>query len=112
MNTLLPFKIARQKAEVPVQDLAYMLAIDGSNLSKIELGNRPLNMETVLLYHMLFGLQLKDFYSEEQVKTIRRKILNRCKRLISNLEFLHTPKSRNRLKYVNEVVNKLNNFEL
>ena len=112
MNTTLPFSYYRSTAHVSVQDLAHLLAIDGSNLSKVERGLRPLTLETVLLYHILFDVALKDFYSAESIQTLRKKYINRGNRLISNLKFMSTPKSRNRLKYIESVVNTLNNTEL
>ena len=112
MNTKLEFSNAREKALVPVQDIAYLLATDGSSLSKIERGIRRPNMETVFLYHILFGVALKDFFGTEQIQILRMKYINRANRLIANLKYLDTPKSKNRLKYIGFVVQKLNHIEL
>jgi len=100
------FSKYRNDASVPLADVAFLLALDKGNLSKIEKGLRQPDPRTILLYHILFGASLTDLFSE-QLELLKKMIQRRSKTLISRLETDRPPKSIQRISYIKSFVNTL-----
>lgn len=97
----------RTRANVSLNDVAYLLNIDTSNLSRIEKGVRKPSVKIILLYHILFDAPLIDLFAE-QFNTLREKLIGRSHTLIEQLEAEQPPKSINRIAYLNRFVKYLN----
>lgn len=97
----------RTRANISLNDVAYLLNIDTSNLSRIEKGIRKPNVKIILLYHILFDAPLIDLFAE-QFNTLNEKLIERSRRLIAQLETEQPPKSINRIAYMNRFVKYLN----
>lgn len=97
----------RTRANVTLNDVAYLLNIDTSNLSRIEKGIRKPSVKIILLYHILFDAPLIDLFAE-QFNTLKEKLIERSHTLIDQLETEQPPKSINRIAYLNRFVKHLN----
>lgn len=102
------FSQYRNDANVPLTDIAFLLALDRGNLSKIENGHRHPDPQTILLYHILFGVPLTKLF-KEQLVLLNKMILRRSKMLIKRLETERSPKSKQRISYIKSFVNTLTN---
>ncbi|WP_045079071.1 helix-turn-helix domain-containing protein [Aequorivita vladivostokensis] len=97
----------RTRANISLNDVAYLLNIDTSNLSRIEKGIRKPNVRIILLYHILFDAPLINLFGE-QFNTLKEKLIGRSRKLIAQLETEQPPKSKNRIAYMNRFVKYLN----
>jgi transcriptional regulator with XRE-family HTH domain len=96
----------RKESHLLKQDVAHLLGIQESNLTRYEKGNRNPTPEIILTYHILFGASLKELFLplyEKLVVLIRE----RSKKLINQLNIGQSPKSNHRLSALNEIVNSL-----
>jgi len=100
----------RTQANVSLNDVAYLMNIDTGNLSKIEKGIRKPNVRVILLYHILFDAPLLKLFKEE-FKTLHKLIKLRSQKLIAQLKIEQPPKSTNRIKFIGDFVNRLNNLQ-
>lgn len=68
----------RNESRLTQSDVAYLLNItDESVLSRREKGERPLNIELILGYHLLFDVPIHDLFSPKLIvvkNTIQRRI--------------------------------------
>ena len=97
----------RKRLNIPLHDVAYLLGIDNSNLSKIEQGIREPNPRIILLYHILFKVPLLELFAE-QYDELKVQLKRKSRTLIEQLQIEQPPKSRNRIAYINQFVNLLN----
>ena len=100
----------RNDASVPLSDIAFLLALDKGNLSKIEKGLRQPDPQAILLYHILFEVSMTDLFCE-QLQLLKKMIIRRSKKLIERLETERPPKSKQRVSYIKSFVNTLKNTE-
>lgn len=98
----------RKRGNVSLEDLAYILNVDTSNLAKVEKGFRKPNPRTILAYHILFGVGINELF-HDQYRSLKDDIISQSKKLISRLETKSTPKSKARLSFFQELVNSLSN---
>jgi transcriptional regulator with XRE-family HTH domain len=98
----------RTRANISLNDVAFLLNIDTSNLSRVEKGIRKPNARIILLYHILFDAPLIKLFAE-QFNSLQEELKQRSEKLIAQLETERPPKSTNRIEYLREFVNSLNN---
>lgn len=104
------FSKYRNDANIPLKDIAFLLALDRGNLSKIENGHRQPDPQTILLYHILFGASLIDLF-KEQLVPFKQMLQRRSKALIERLETERPPKSKQRISYIETFVKNLTNSD-
>ena len=97
----------RKDANLPLHDVAVLLDIDKGNLSKVERGMRQANPNIYLLYHMLFGVPLKELFSE-QMSLLKNKVSKQSAKLVNELKVNQPPKSKQRIQFIETFVNNLN----
>ena len=97
----------RKRLNIPLHDIAHLLNIDTSNLSKIEQGIRVPNPRIILLYHILFKAPLLELFAE-QYDELKIQCKRRSRTLVEQLQIEQPPKSNNRIAYINQFVNSLN----
>ncbi len=97
----------RRRVNIPLHDIAHLLNIDISNLSKIEQGIREPNPRIILLYHILFKVPLLELFAE-QYDELKVQLKRRSRTLVEQLQIEQPPKSTNRIAYINQFVNTLN----
>lgn len=107
-NKINSLALHRKRANISLSDVAYLLNIDTGNLSRIEKGIRSPNAKIILMYHILFDAPLLKLFSE-QFKILSKQIIERSKKLITQLETEQPPKSINRIEFINDFVNGLSN---
>lgn len=96
----------RKNSRILKQDVAYLLGIESSNLTRYEKGNQNPTPEIILTYHILFGASLKELFKplyEEVVSSLK----TRSQELILQLEAERPPKSIYRLSFLRRIVNSL-----
>ena len=103
MNT---FRDYRTRVNIPLHDVAYLLKMDVSNLSKVERGTRPASIQAILLYHVLFKVPLLELYSE-QYDELKNLWSSRSISLTHELAVNMPLKSKNRIAYIESFVNRL-----
>lgn len=96
----------RTKMNIPLHDVAHLLNIDISNLSKIEKGIREPNTKIILLYHTLFKVPFLELFTE-QYDELRALWKRRSRTLVEQLHIEQPPKSKNRIVFVKSFVNSL-----
>lgn len=96
----------RTRANVPQQDVAYLLNLAPSNLNRYESGERNPTPEVLLTYHILFGANLRSMFFSH-VKTVEQNIVGRSTELMSQLEVDPSPKSSKRIAYLQSIVKLL-----
>lgn len=104
------FRAYRKRVNIPLHDVAHLLQVDISNLSKVEQGVRSPNIHTILLYHVLFKVPLTALFSE-QYNELKTLWSSRSYSLIDELNVYQPPKSKNRIAYIESFVNRLTTRE-
>ena len=99
-------KYYRERAKIPLQDVAALLGIPPSNLVRYESGERNPTVEIIITYHTLFGVSLTDLFFP-LVKEVKQNLVSRSQSLIEQLQTNPTPKSSKRMGYLMEIVNLL-----
>jgi transcriptional regulator with XRE-family HTH domain len=99
-------KKCRKESNFVLQDVATLLDIDPGNLTRYESGKRLPTPEVLLTYHILFGASLIELMQplyERVIKNMKQRSL----RLIPQLIAMQTPKSKQRVAYLQRLVNEL-----
>jgi transcriptional regulator with XRE-family HTH domain len=97
----------RKDANLPLHDVAFLLDIDKGNLSKIERGVRTAQPNIYLLYHMLFGIPLKELFAE-QMNLLKNNLCQQSQILVDELNTSQPYKSTQRIQFIESFVNNLN----
>ena len=105
-KTINTFTHYRNRANLSLNDVAYLLNIDSGNLSKIEKGKRKPNATVILLYHILFDAPLTKLLPQE-LSNLKEQLVERSVILIDQLQIEQPPKSFNRIEYLRSIVNQL-----
>lgn len=100
-------KYYRERANIPLQDVAALLGIPPSNLIRYENGQRNPTPEIILTYHILFGATLSELFLP-LVKEVKQNLVRRSHSLIEQLSTIPAPKSSKRVSYLEEIVKLLN----
>jgi len=97
----------RKAANISLHDVAYLINIDSGNLSSIEKGIRRPSSRIILLYHILFDTPVIKLL-EDEFRYLKQLIVKRSEKLIEQLKVEQPPKSINRVQFISEFVNNLN----
>ena len=101
-------RMYRKQQSVTLHDIAYLLNVDVSNVTRYEKGNRQPTPEVLLTYHLLFNVNIIDVF-HEQFKHLCKKLHHRSLSLIEQLKEERPPRSELRIKYLRNLITRLNN---
>ena len=100
-------KQARRSANLTLQDMAYLLEMDFSNLSKYETGKKQPPARVIIAYHIITKTPLKKLFKYSLLGMIDAVSIKTTS-LISQLEDeLTTPKLKKRILALYEVLNNI-----
>ena len=107
MNIISYLKQSRRNANLTLQDMAYLLDMDFSNLSKYEKGKKTPPARVIIAYHIVTKTPLKKLFKYSllgMIDTVSAKTTS----LISQLEEeVTTPKLKKRITALYEVLNNI-----
>jgi len=106
-NNINLLKRYRKRSSLTQTDVATLLGINQSNLARYETEKRLPTPEILLTYHILFGASLTELL-QPLSKKVRSNLLRRSQRLIPQIN-VASPKSNNRIAYLNNLVKQLIN---
>lgn len=107
MNIISYLKQARRSASLTLQDMAYLLDMDFSNLSKYEMGKKTPPARVIIAYHVITKTPLKKLF-RYRILGIIDTVSSRATSLISQLEEeASTPKLKERIAHLYEVLNNI-----
>lgn len=84
-NAFVRLKQARKKTNITLSDMAYLIGVDESNLSKYERGKKNPTTRVVLCYNIIAKVPLEAIY-ENQRDTLSDVLKYRLKNLLEDLE--------------------------
>ena len=99
----------RRKTPLLQQDIAYLLKIDSGQYNRIEKGSRPPTLDVISIFH-LFGASVYQLFPYD-FEAVRETIITQSTKLIEQLKTEQSPKSINRIAYINQFVKYLTNKE-
>ena len=100
-------KQARRNAKLSLQDMAYLLDMDFSNLSKYETGKKLPPTRVIIGYHIITKIPLKKLF-KYNLLSMFDAISHKATQLISILEEeTTTPKLKKRIDNLYEVLNTI-----
>ncbi|MGY8910948.1 MAG: helix-turn-helix domain-containing protein [Flavobacteriales bacterium] len=100
-------KQARRSANLTLQDMAYLLDMDFSNLSKYETGKKQPPARVIIAYHIITKTPLKKLFKYSLFGVIDA-VSSKTTSLISQLEDeMATPKLKKRILALYEVLNNI-----
>jgi len=100
-------KQARRSASLTLQDMAYLLDMDFSNLSKYETGKKQPPARVIIAYHIITKTPLKKLFKYSLLGVIDA-VSSKTTSLISQLEDeMATPKLKKRILALYEVLNNI-----
>lgn len=100
-------KQARRSANLTLQDMAYLLDMDFSNLSKYETGKKQPPARVIIAYHIITKTPLKKLFKYSLLGVID-EVSSKTTSLISQLEDeMTTPKLKKRILALYEVLNNI-----
>ncbi|CAL2093304.1 HTH cro/C1-type domain-containing protein [Tenacibaculum sp. 190524A02b] len=99
-------KNLRTESPLDQKDMARLLDMKPSNLVRYEHGHRNPTPELQLVYHMLFDVSLRDLFASIYKETVD-VLMIRIKNLIADLEMEESPKSKHKVSFLKEIVNKI-----
>jgi len=99
----------RKKSPLTQSDIAFLLDLpDYSNISRYEKGKRMPSIDLLIMYHFLFKVPIEAFF-EQQSSDIFLKLKERLDILINSLKRdNNSPNNLQRIKYLEEVIIRLN----
>lgn len=107
MTTITKLKQARKQCNIMLQDMAYLLDMDISNLSKYERGIKKPTLTMEIAYYVLTKAPLQFVFKnkiEEMIKTLSLKVTN----LIAFLEDeIQTDKISKRITALNSLLDNI-----
>ncbi|NCO62721.1 MAG: hypothetical protein COW66_13055 [Flavobacteriaceae bacterium CG18_big_fil_WC_8_21_14_2_50_34_36] len=107
MNIINYLKQSRRSANLTLQDMAYLLDMDFSNLSKYENGKKLPPSRVIIAYHIITKTPLKKLFKYSLLVMIDT-ISSKTTSLISQLEDeVTTPKLSKRIAALYEVLNNI-----
>lgn len=100
-------KQARKRAKLSIQDMAYILDYDASNLSSYERGSKPTPLHITFAYHIISNQPLLQFF-RTQILEVSDKLASRVIDLTTELEEeIPSRKSRKRIEALEEVFSNI-----
>jgi len=107
MNIIHYLKQARRSANLTLQDMAYLLDMDFSNLSKYETGKKQPPARVIIAYHIITKTPLKKLFKYSLLGVIDA-VSSKTTSLITQLEEeMATPKLKKRILALYEVLNNI-----
>ncbi|HNP66274.1 MAG TPA: helix-turn-helix transcriptional regulator [Aequorivita sp.] len=107
MNIISYLKQARRSANLTLQDMAYLLDMDFSNLSKYEMGKKTPPARVIIAYHIITKTPLNKLF-KYRILGIIDTVTGRTTSLISQLEEeTGTPKLKERISNLYEILNNI-----
>lgn len=107
MNIISYLKQARRSANLTLQDMAYLLDMDFSNLSKYELGKKTPPTRVIIAYHIITKTPLKKLFKYSLLGMIDT-VSGKTTSLISQLEDeVSNPKLKKRIAALYDVLNNI-----
>ena len=107
MNNISYLKQARKNANFSLQDMAYLLEMDISNLSKYERGIKAPSLRVILGYHTITKTPLQKLF-KHHFSGIVDTVSNRITQLILQLEEeIRSPKVDKRIGALYEALNNI-----
>ncbi len=107
MNIISYLKQARRNANLTLQDMAYLLDMDFSNLSKYETGKKLPPARVIIAYHIITKTPLKKLFKYSLLGMID-SVSAKTTSLISQLEDeITSPKLKKRITALYEVLNNI-----
>ena len=107
MNIISYLKQARRSANLTLQDMAYLLDMDFSNLSKYETGKKSPPTRVIIAYHIITNTPLKKLFKYSLLGMID-VVSSKTTSLISQLEDeITTPKFKKRIIALYGVLNNI-----
>jgi len=107
MNIINYLKQARRSANLTLQDMAYLLDMDFSNLSKYETGKKQPPVRVIIAYHIITKTPLKKLF-KYSLLTMIDAVTSKTTSLITQLEEeITTPKLKKRIVALYEVLNNV-----
>lgn len=99
----------RRQHPLTQADVAFLLNLEkASSISRFENGNRPLSIDVVLAYHLLFETQLGSLFADYR-ETIRSRIASRIPALIKLIDTDEVAgRSEARITYLKSTLTRLN----
>ncbi|MFY0602701.1 MAG: helix-turn-helix transcriptional regulator [Flavobacteriaceae bacterium] len=97
----------RAKANIRVQDLAFLLNISPVKLVQMESGQKTPSLSIIATYHLLFGTPFESLFANLYAD-IHSYINQRSAKLIEDLESSQSPKSKQRVQAFSKIVKLLN----
>ncbi len=82
--------------------------MDAGLYNRYENGRRPPTLGIIIGFHILFGASVDTLFPE-RLERIQKRIVARSTKLIEQLQTEPSPKSTNRIGYIQNIVNELNN---
>lgn len=102
-------RLYRKRSPLSQSDIAHLLQMpDVTRVSRYEKGQRAVNIEMLLMYHLLFRVSIEEFF-EQDSNVVRANLLQRADSLISKLKNSPDFNSKGRIKYLEEVIIRLTN---
>lgn len=103
----------RKQHPLTQPDVAFLLNLkDGSTLSRFENGNRPISIDVILAYHLLFDTTLGSFFADHR-DTVKNRICSRIRPLINQLEQENgLLRPDRRISYLKQTLTRLNGENL
>lgn len=110
-NNYNKLRIHRKQTQITQADIAYLLNhSDNSSISRVESGDRQPSIEILLAYHLLFDMEIGDFFLDQR-DVVRRRIASRIKHLVRQIENeceQQNPKIQQRTSNLLKALGKLN----
>ena len=107
MNIISYLKQARRNANLSLQDMAYLLDVDFSNLSKYEKGKKTPPARIIIAYHIITKTPLKKLFKYRLLGMIDT-VSSKTTSLISHLEEgMATPKVKKRISSLYDVLHNI-----
>ncbi|WKD85213.1 HTH-type transcriptional regulator ImmR [Polaribacter huanghezhanensis] len=107
MNIINYLKQARKNASLSLQDVAHLLEMDVSNLSKYERGIKTPTLQVILGYHIITKIPLSELFGQH-ILTAIDSISKKLTQFITRLEEeVTSPKMEQRIASLYEVLNTI-----
>lgn len=104
-------KTYRERSGIALQDIAEIIGIDISSLSKIENGKRKPDIDTVLGYHFVLNIPLEKLLKKQYKNLVQRYLLNVVSLKDKLLEAMTQPEISNRIKNFDAIIDQLTALE-
>lgn len=107
MQSISYLKQARKNANLSLQDMAYLLEMDVSNLSKYERGIKIPSLRVILGYHTITKTPLPKLFKQHFLGIVDG-VSNSVTHLIAELEEeMTSPKMKKRIEALYEALNNI-----